>query len=103
MPLYQWTSIGPERRDRDIGEEAIKPTKDIKDESPHSESRDNTDPPTVTLHRREHVSSADKWDTLPETAREERRRRASTSSTTTTTTSQLTFHQPLYRGITWPR
>src|SRR5258708_39946786 len=102
-PPYQWTSIETERHDKDIGEEAIKPTKDIKDVSPHSEKEEDhkpTNPPTEIPHQEEHASSADKWDTLPEIAQGGRRRKASISSTTMITTSRSIFHQPPYRETT---
>src|SRR5258707_9125602 len=106
MPLYQWTSIEPGPHDKGIEEEATKPTKGIRDASPHlgkEEDRNLTDLLTETPHREEHVSNAGKWDILPETAQGGKRRKASISSTTTSTTSPSIFHRPPSQETMWPR
>src|SRR5260370_5188397 len=105
MPPDQWASKEPGRDDKDIGEGGIKPTKDTKDASPHSEKEEDhnpTDPPTEIPRQEEHVSNADKWDISPEIAQRGRRRKASISSTTMITINQSTFHQPPYQATTQP-
>src|SRR5258708_31559185 len=97
MPPYQWTSIGPGQHDKDIKEEAIKPTRGIRDVSPHSEKEEGhnpTDPPIEIPHQGEHALNVGKWATLPETVQGRKRRKASTLSTTMITTSRSTFHPP---------
>src|SRR5713226_6952920 len=106
MPLYQWTSIEPGRHDKDTEEEAIKPTKGIKDAWPRLEregDRNLTNLPTEAMRREERVSSVDKWGTSPGTVQGGRRKKVSISSTTTTMTSRSTSHRPLSRETTWPR
>src|SRR5258707_14558768 len=105
-PLYQWTSVEPGPHNKDTEEEAIKPTKGIRDVSPHlekEEDRNLIDPLTEIPHQEEHASSVGKWGTLPETAPGGRRRKASTSSTITNTTNRSTSHRPPCREIVWPR
>src|SRR5258707_2431719 len=103
MPLYRWTLIEPERHDKDTEGEAIKPTRGIKDASPHlekEEDRNHTDLLTETPHQEEHASSVGRWGTMPEIAQGSRRRRALTSSTMMTVTNQSTSHRPPYQGKT---
>src|SRR5229473_912298 len=103
MPPYQWISTGPEPHDKGIEEEVTKPTKGTKDESPHSgkeEDRNLIDPLTEIPHQEGHVSNADKWDTLPETALGGKRKRALTSSTIVKATNPPTSHRLPCQGIT---
>src|SRR5258708_32932031 len=106
MPLYRWTSTEPGPHDKGIKEEATKPTRGIKDESPHSgkeEDRNPIDPLTEILHQEGHASNAGKWDILLEIALGGRRRRASTSLTIVRATSPLISHRPPCQETTWPR
>src|SRR5258707_9010478 len=106
MPPYPWTLTEPGRHDQDTEEEAIKPTRGIRDVSPHLEKEEGhspTDPPIEVLHQEGHASSVDKWATLPETVQGRRRRKASILSIITTTTSRSIFHPPLYQETTWPQ
>src|SRR5216684_223148 len=106
MPLYQWTLTEPGPHDKGIEEEATKPTKGIRDASPHlgkEEDRNLTDLLTETLHQEEHVSNAGKWGILPEIALGGRRRKASISSTIASATSPPISHRPPYRETMWPR
>src|SRR5258708_35673076 len=84
MPPYQWTSIETGCRDKGTEEEAIKPTKDTKGVSPHSENQEAhnlIDPPIETLHQEGHASSVDKWVTTLETVQGRRNKNESISST----------------------
>src|SRR5258707_8261615 len=86
MPPYQWISIETECRDKGIEGEAIKPTRDTKDVSPHlgnQEAHNLIDPPIETLHQEAHASNVDRWATTQETARGRRSKKGLTSSTTT--------------------
>src|SRR5712692_9584130 len=106
MPLYQWTLTEPGPHDKGIGEEATKPTKGIRDASPHlgkEEDRNLTDLLTETPHQEEHASNAGKWDILPGTAQGGRKRKALISSTTANAMSQSTCLRPPYQEPRWPR
>src|SRR5258708_24947644 len=105
MLPYRWTSIEPERHDKDTEGGAIRDTKDTRGASLHLEkegAHKPIDPPTGTLHQEGHVSNADKWATSPETAQGGRSRRTSTSSTTMTT-SQSAFRLFPCHETAWPR
>src|SRR5258708_38353676 len=105
MPQHQWTSIETGRRDKEIEEGAIKPTKDTKDTPPHlgnQEVHNPINPPTEIPHHEGHASNVDKWATTPEIAQERRSKRGLTSLTTTMT-SKFKSRLLLCHEIMWPQ
>src|SRR5713226_5018233 len=105
MPWYQWILIETGCRDRGIEGEAIKPTKDTRDASPHlgnQEVHNPIDLPTEIPHQEEHASNVDKWATTPEIAQGRRSKKGSTLSTTMIT-SRFRSSPLLCHEIMWPR
>src|SRR5258708_35785081 len=105
MPLCQWTSTGPEQRDKDTKEGATKVIKDTRDASLHSENeeaRNPTDPPTETRHHEGCALNVDRWATSPETALGRRSKKESILLTTMTT-SRSTFQPPPHPETMWPQ
>src|SRR5216684_8798257 len=103
MLPYRWTSIKPERRDKDTKEKGIRVIKAIKDVSLHLEKEEDhksTNPPTDAPDQEEHASNVGKWATSLETAQRRGNKRALTSSTITTR-NRSASHLPLCQGTTW--